>query len=343
MAERKVLNKYFPPDFDPAKIPRRKIAKDKQTSVRLMAPFNMRCLKCGEFIYKATKFNARKETVEGEEYLGLKVYRFFIRCRVCAAEITFKTDPKNSDYVCDKNCIRNLDVFNNHNILKGDAIAKEEEALLQEEEDGTGNRDDKTNAMKLLEQRTLESKREMDELDALEEIKDMNARNAAILPDTVLENMEKSKRDLKQLQKLRELQEDEEEVRRAFGSNGSWAGNRKTGEVRDGVSEREIIRAGKRKIGQEEEKEEQSGKYRQQKLHDGEESTGNVEKALKIVHHKDISVGGFSSVGTKSVRDMIKLKPKTVEPEQKKTPTERETKATPSLGLISQYSSSDED
>lgn len=42
MGERKVLNKYYPPDFDPNKIPRRKMPKDRQYVVRLMAPFNMR-------------------------------------------------------------------------------------------------------------------------------------------------------------------------------------------------------------------------------------------------------------------------------------------------------------
>lgn len=52
MSERKVLNKYFPPDFDPAKIPRLKLAKDRQYVVRLMAPCNMKCTTCSEYIYK---------------------------------------------------------------------------------------------------------------------------------------------------------------------------------------------------------------------------------------------------------------------------------------------------
>lgn len=42
MSERKVLNKYYPPDFDPSKIPRAKLAKNRQYVVRIMAPFNMK-------------------------------------------------------------------------------------------------------------------------------------------------------------------------------------------------------------------------------------------------------------------------------------------------------------
>lgn len=41
MSERKVLNKYFPPDFDPELITRRKHPKNSQQVVRLMAPFSM--------------------------------------------------------------------------------------------------------------------------------------------------------------------------------------------------------------------------------------------------------------------------------------------------------------
>ena len=57
-----------------------------------MAPCNMRCTTCGEYIYKVflhlffflsifktfiqgRKFNARKEDVDDMDYLGLRIYR----------------------------------------------------------------------------------------------------------------------------------------------------------------------------------------------------------------------------------------------------------------------------
>lgn len=48
-----------------------------------------RCNTCGEYIYKGKKFNARRETVEDSDYLGLSLFRFYIRCPGCLAEITF--------------------------------------------------------------------------------------------------------------------------------------------------------------------------------------------------------------------------------------------------------------
>lgn len=52
--------------------------------------FFFRCKTCGEYIYKGKKFNARKETVQNEVYLGLPIFRFYIKCTRCLAEITFK-------------------------------------------------------------------------------------------------------------------------------------------------------------------------------------------------------------------------------------------------------------
>jgi len=47
------LTSSFPPDYDPSKIKRRKGGKDPQMTIRLMAPFSMRCNKCGEYVCKS--------------------------------------------------------------------------------------------------------------------------------------------------------------------------------------------------------------------------------------------------------------------------------------------------
>jgi hypothetical protein len=217
MGERKVLNRYFPPDFDPLLVPRRKWDPYKQVEVRMMIPFSLQCVKCGEYMYRGArrrpttrlrllpregrvsvrgaerqrpiprelrrvrgaggsaravvagtssrlvsgggrrrlratllrrnsperaaesvsesiraselpprlkredprvahpkktlgkKFNSRKEDVVGDTYLGIRKYRFYIKCCVCSNEIAFKTDPQNQDYVCESGATRNFE------------------------------------------------------------------------------------------------------------------------------------------------------------------------------------------------------------------------------------------
>jgi rubredoxin len=199
MGERKVLNKYYPPDFDPAKLPKLEIPKDRQYVVRLMAPFTMRCLTCGNYVYKGKKFNSRKETAIGEKYLGIQIYRFYIRCPQCLSEISFKTDPENTDYVVDNGAYRTF---------QAERIAEmEEERIVQEREEEEAN-----NPMLALENRTKESRREMDVLDALEEIRDWNARNAQVKFEDLMEKHLKS-----EVQAAEDLdKEDEEFTRKMF-------------------------------------------------------------------------------------------------------------------------------
>lgn len=136
----------------------------------------MRCDTCGEYIYKGKKFNARKETVEGETYYSIKIFRFYIKCPRCSAEITFKTDPQNTDYIAEHGAQRNFEPW------REERLAGEESKLLKEMEE-------ENNPMKALENRTIDSKIEMDVLDALDEIRTRNARNERVDADALLDKL----------------------------------------------------------------------------------------------------------------------------------------------------------
>ncbi|XP_034431382.1 splicing factor YJU2 [Hippoglossus hippoglossus] len=196
MSERKVLNKYYPPDFDPSKIPKLKLPKDRQYVVRLMAPFNMRCKTCGEYIYKGKKFNARKETIQNELYMGLPIFRFYIKCTRCLAEITFKTDPVNTDYAMEHGATRNF---------QAEKLIEEEEKRIQEERE----EEELNNPMKVLENRTKDSKMEMEVLENLQELKELNQRQAQV----DFEGMIGLYREIEKRKVEREKEEDELETR----------------------------------------------------------------------------------------------------------------------------------
>lgn len=200
MGERKVLNKYYPPDFDPSLIPRARKPKNDQQTVRMMLPMSVRCLTCGEYLYRGKKFNAKKETVVGEEYLGLRIFRFYMKCTRCKGEFTIKTDPERADYTAEHNVSRNFEPWRN----------KEDEAEAQKQK---REAEEEGDAMKQLENRTMDSKVELDILDALADIKSLNTRNARLDLDRVVEaRMEAHER----AQRREEEEEDERLVREAF-------------------------------------------------------------------------------------------------------------------------------
>ena len=228
MSERKVLQKYYPPDWDPSKIERRRGPKQtgpKVQTVRLMAPFSMKCTSCGEYIYKGRKFNARKETTD-EKYYAITIYRFYIRCTRCSAEITFKTDPKNMDYECERGARRNFEPWRE---------AKLAEETEEERLDRLEREESERDVMKELEQKTMDAKTEMAIADALDEVRTRNAAReradveGAMLnvadagPDLEAERLEREIAEQARLafqsgtgEKVRRLNEEEE----ANGGNG---------------------------------------------------------------------------------------------------------------------------
>ncbi|OJZ89274.1 hypothetical protein ASPFODRAFT_42451 [Aspergillus luchuensis CBS 106.47] len=180
MSERKVLTKYYPPDFDPSAITRTpkhlRQQGPKVITVRLMAPFSMKCTKCGEFIYKGRKFNARKETTS-EKYFSIPIYRFYIRCTRCSGEITFLTDPKNMDYRAERGAKRNFEPWRDRSKAEETAEETEEQVLDRlEREEGENVEQEERDKMAELEEKMLDSKREMAIADALDEIRTRNAR-----------------------------------------------------------------------------------------------------------------------------------------------------------------------
>ncbi|KAL3113111.1 hypothetical protein niasHT_017190 [Heterodera trifolii] len=201
------LQKYYPPDFDPAKIPKAKQPRNRQFIQRVMTPFNMRCNTCNEYIYKGKKFNMRRETAEGENYLGLKIFRFYFRCPNCLAEITFKTDIENVDYQAEHGATRLFDAFKFYQEQERREEVKEEE--------------EKADAMKMLEKRTKMSKIEMEALGHIEELQESNRRYEKIDAIAYINETEQQ-RAMSFADQIRvQEEEDEREVERLVGrANG---------------------------------------------------------------------------------------------------------------------------
>jgi Saf4/Yju2 protein len=118
---------------------------------------------------------------------------------LCSSEITFKTDPKNTDYVAEHGAQRNFEPWR-------DEKAEEEDRLLRLEEE-------ENNPMKALENRTVDSKREMDILDALQDIRARNARNERVGQSQATELLERlGMQEIEDEEdRRRRLEEDEDE------------------------------------------------------------------------------------------------------------------------------------
>jgi len=143
----------------------------------------------------------RRETAEGESYLGLKIFRFYFRCPNCLAEITFKTDIENVDYQAEHGATRLFDSFKYH---------QEQEKNREEEEEA-----EKQDAMKMLEKRTKMSRIEMEALGQIEELQEANRRMEKV---DALDYL--SGRDFSLAEQLRIQEEkDEAEVRRLCGKS----------------------------------------------------------------------------------------------------------------------------
>jgi uncharacterized protein DUF572 len=180
MSERKVLSKYYPPDFDPAQLLGRKRGKSskdeiKTQVVRVALPFTLRCTTCGEFMYRGRKFNARKEINPEEKYLDVQMVRITMKCTRCSTAITYRTDPKNGDYTILKGALRNMEPWRNRD-AEEETDEQRLDRLEREEAEAADEGQGREDTMADLEARHSDARREMEAADALDAIRQRNAR-----------------------------------------------------------------------------------------------------------------------------------------------------------------------
>lgn len=109
MGERKGVNKWYPPDYDPSKgglnkwqgtHALRERAKKIHMGIiiiRFEMPYNIWCEGCGKHIGMGVRYNSEKKKVG--MYYTTPVYQFRMKCHLCDNHFEIKTDPANLDYV----------------------------------------------------------------------------------------------------------------------------------------------------------------------------------------------------------------------------------------------------
>ncbi|XP_034757104.1 coiled-coil domain-containing protein 130 homolog [Etheostoma cragini] len=139
MGERKGTNKYYPPDFDPAKhgslngyhkthALRERARKLSQgiLIIRFEMPYNIWCDGCKNHIGMGVRYNAEKKKVGN--YYTTPIYRFRMKCHLCVNYIEMQTDPATCDYLIVSGASRKeerWDMAENEQILTTERAEKE--------------------------------------------------------------------------------------------------------------------------------------------------------------------------------------------------------------------------
>ncbi|KAA0162425.1 hypothetical protein FNF31_03224 [Cafeteria roenbergensis] len=190
MSERKVQNKYFPPEYDYRRTPKAKRKSGpEQWKIRNMLPFTVRCLTCGEFMFAGTKFNTPQE--RAGDYLGVPIYRFYYRCPKCSAEFTLCTDPENESYVVEAGVTRPFGGSDPIRTFRQTAHAAAEEmeteAAAGAAGDGAGApRASKAEAMAAVESRAAEMRKQAEADDEVEALYERRRQEAVLGPDAMI-------------------------------------------------------------------------------------------------------------------------------------------------------------
>lgn len=164
---------------------------------------SIQCSSCGDYMFQGTKCNCRKELCYDEFYLGINVYRIYLHCKSCYAEITIKTDPKNCDYIVEKGATRHFEPWREQQIeqamemkkkFAGSAIEEAEQRAINTQRDMDQKRElGRLSAIGLKQERTKAS--DIGELVAVHEPKLTESDNAKLAMFSELQQSRKRQID----------------------------------------------------------------------------------------------------------------------------------------------------
>ncbi|VDK78300.1 unnamed protein product [Litomosoides sigmodontis] len=185
--------KYYPPDFDPSKIPRAKGQRNRQFVQRVMAPYNMQCDTCHEYIYKVEllQFQVNDHSIISRTELEAHANLDFM---------SYDADRYNAL----KLPVEPMGSIERHRTFK--LYQQEEKAKETKEEE------EKKDPMKMLEKRTKMSRAEMEALGKLEELQETNRRHETFDPDQYFGNLVEAQAEALRLQE----EEDEKFIRKLY-------------------------------------------------------------------------------------------------------------------------------
>ncbi|RKP12770.1 CWC16 protein [Piptocephalis cylindrospora] len=97
MADRKAINKYYPPDYDPSKGGLNKAQGSHVLRKRARKLDQGILVIRSAILFSASRFNAEKKRVGS--YYTTPVWSFRMKCPSCSQWFEIHTDPKNSEYI----------------------------------------------------------------------------------------------------------------------------------------------------------------------------------------------------------------------------------------------------
>ncbi|KAF9764326.1 YJU2 splicing factor like protein [Nosema granulosis] len=104
-------------------------------AVRFATPFTIKCTKCGEYIAKNKRHNAIKEIAIGEDFHGVKSYRFYIKCTNCKITMSIKTNPEKGEYITEIGCTRIDEIQNSEATIRDSTKISLEQEIESLKED----------------------------------------------------------------------------------------------------------------------------------------------------------------------------------------------------------------